>query len=437
MVLEWDPKKRGGKFAFQMLSDILNKYIVEVFVINTLESYSYEITEDTKLLDLQLLIDSNTGINCNNQHLILPKGLIPIENIGHQIINNWYKKDQNKDMNPISILMFDKSKISDYNAYSACIIPPSVEEIMLNPTQLMGFEEQKNAWRNSVWVAHQAIKKYRYLHDGLKSFLMNCLSLQTVMQKMTAKVNVELSKLYAVAQFFKNSIKLNLENCEKFKVSSSLLRSSKEALIELREVYSMQETITQLFTKSHSIVMKVIDAQRNTQFNSFLKSIPVDQSLSNIFNDILSAFDQLRKKPKEERSRKANNTLMVKLLCDCFQLEEKLMRDIYSYIRKLIEIVLQIEEHQKDLELILKSVTESHQKLNFLQSKVQNDLWSFLEFKIKDNESNHNPRNSLTNSITSDELVSENESLMKSIDSIISRIQSLNTNTSDYSFLNS
>jgi hypothetical protein len=215
------------------------------------------------------------------------------------------------------------------------------------------------------------------------------------------------------------------------------LRTSKEALIELREVYSMQETITQLFTKSHSIVMKVIDAQRNTQMNSFLKSKPVDESLSTIFNDILSAFDQLRKKPKEERSRKANNTLMVKLLCDCFQLEEKLMRDIYSYIRKLIEIVLQIESHQKDLELILNSVTESQKKLNVLQSKVQHDLWSLLEFKMKDNEPNHNPRNSLTNSITSDELVNENESLMKSIDSIISRIQSLNTNTSDYSFLNS
>jgi len=422
-----------------MLRDIMDKVIVEVFVINSLESYSYEITEDTKLLDLQLLIDSNTGINSNNQYLILPKGVIPVENIGQQIIRNWYKKDQNKDMYPISIIMFDKSKISDYNAYSACIIPSSVEEIMLNPTELMGFEEQKNAWRNSVWVAQQAIKKYRYLHEGLKNFLMNCLSLQNLMQKMTAKVNVEFSKLYAVAQFFKNSIKLNLENCEKCRVSASLLRSSKEALIELREVYSMQETITQLFTKSQTIVTKVIDAQRNTQFNTFLKSKPIDESLSDIFNDILTAYDQLRKKPKEERSRKSNNTLMVKLLCDCFQLEEKLMRDIYSYIRELIQIVIQIESHQKDLELILRTANDSQQKLNALQTKVQTDLWSYLESKIKDNESNYNPRNSLTNSVTSDELVSQNESLMKSIDSIISRIQSLNTNNSsiDYSFLHS
>ncbi|CAG2169876.1 unnamed protein product [Oppiella nova] len=362
MVLEWEPKKRGGKGVFQMLSDILNKYIVEVFVVNTLECYSYEITEDTKLLDLQLLIDSNTSINCNNQYLILPKGLIPQENIGKQIIDYWYKRDdnQNKDIQTICILMFDKSKVSQYNSYSACVIPQSVEEIMLNPTEGMAYEEQKNAWRHAVWVASQAIKKYVTLHEGFKNILMTCLSSQNVMQKLSQKVNVEFSKLFAITQFFKTSIKINLENCEKCPnvSSTALLRSSKESLIELREVYAMSETVNNLFIKSHSIVTKVIDAQRNQVFNAFIKSKPIDESISSIYNDILSAFDQLRKRSKEERSRKTDNTVMVKLLCDCFQLEEKLMKDIYSYIRKLIDILLQIQSHEKDLQLILKSVSK-------------------------------------------------------------------------------
>ena len=432
MVLEWDPKKRGGKYAFQMVAEILNKYMVEVFVINTLENYSYEITCDTKLADLQLFINSNTSINCNNQYLILPKGLIPQENIGQQIIENWYKKEQNKDFHPISILMFDKTKTSEYNAYSACVIPPSVEEIMLNPTQGMAYEEQRNAWRNSVWVSQQAIKKYRTLHEGFKSFLMNCLSAHNVIQKQTTKVNVEFSKLLAIAHFFKNSIKINLENCEKCpNVSSSLLRSSKEALIELREVYAMSETVTNLFVKSHTIYSKVIEAQRNPFFNAFLKSKPIDESISKIYNEILLAYDQLRKRTKEDRTKKFDNTVMVKLLCDCFQLEEKLMKDIYSYIRKLIEILLLIESHEKDLQLISKSVTDSIQKINSLQIKVQNDLWTYIEYRTKEKtDANLNPRNSMP--INSDELVTENESLMKSIESIISRIQSFSlTNQSN------
>ena len=440
MVLEWDPKKRGGKMAFQMLSDILNKYIVEVFVINTLESYSYEITEDTKLLDLQLLIDSNTSINCKNQYLILPKGLTPQENIGQQIIENWYKKDQNKDFQPISILLFDKSKESEYNSYSACVIPPSVEEIMLNPTQAMTFEEQRNAWRHSVWVSQQAIKKYRTLHEGFKNFLMNCLSAQNIMQKKAAKVNVEFNKLLAIAQFFKNSIKLNLENCEKCgNVSPTLLRSSKESLIELREVYGMSETVTNLFLKSHSIVGKVIDAQRNPVFNAFIKSKPIDESISLIYNDILSVYDQLKKRPKEERSKKFDNTVMVKLLCDCFQLEEKLMKNIYSYIRKLIDILLQIETHERDLHLIEKSIDQSIHKINSLQTKVQNDLWTY--FKSKNELTNDLNPNALvspqmSSSMTSSaDLITENTSLMKSIESIISRIQSLTPSSSTDSFV--
>ena len=442
MVLEWDPKKRGGKFAFQMLSDILNKYMVEVFVINTLESYSYEITKDTKLLDLQLLIHSNTSINSNNQYLILPKGLTPQENVGQQILDNWYNTEHNKDLAPICILMFDKSKVSEYNSYSACVIPPSVEEIMLNPTQTMPYEEQKNAWRHSIWVSQQAIKKYRTLHEGFKNFQMTCLSAQNNMQKTSAEVNVEFSKLLAIAQFFKNSIKINLDNWEKCqKVSPSLLRSSKESLIELREVYAMSEAISNLFVKSHSLVNKVIDAQRNPTFNAFIKSKPIDESISSIYSEILSAFDQLRKRPKEERSKKTDNTVMVKLLCDCFQLEEKLMKNIYSYIRKLIEILIQIESHVKDLQLITKSIDQSIAKLNSLQNKVQNDLWTYIKSRTDpsiDPKLNQPSLVAAGSSLTtSDELINENSVLMKSIEAIISRIQSLNSNSnsSDDSFV--
>ncbi|XP_054169251.1 inhibitor of nuclear factor kappa-B kinase subunit alpha-like [Oppia nitens] len=439
MVLEWEPKKRGGKEAFQMLAQILNKYIVEVFVVNTLEYYSYEITEETRLLDLQLLIDSNTSINCNNQRLILPKGLIPQENIGKQIIDNWYKRGEteNIDIQPISILLFDKSKVPEYNSYSACVIPQSIEEIMLNPTGLMPYEEQKNAWRHAIWVAQQATKKYRTLHEGFKSFLMTCLSSQNAMQKLSQKVNIEFNKLYAITQFFKNSIKMNLENCEKCANISSLplLRSSKEALIELSEAYAMSETINSLFAKSHLIVTKVIDAQRNPQFNAFIKSKPIDESIYTIYESILFTFDQLRKRSKEERNKKSDNEVMVKLLCECFQTEEKLMKDIYSNIRKIIDILRQIESHERDLQLILKSVSQSTHKLNLLQLKVQNDLWSYINSEVKNKPLNNNINcNSIGNS--SEELVKENERLMKSIETIISRMNSFDGNdSSDDSFV--
>jgi hypothetical protein len=311
--------------------------------------------------------------------------------------------------------------------------------------------------------ASQAIKKYVTLHEGFKkcvtvrvkaryfsiiykidfsfhfdSILMTCLSSQNVMQKLSQKVNVEFSKLFAITQFFKTSIKINLENCEKCPnvSSTALLRSSKESLIELREVYAMSETVNNLFIKSHSIVTKVIDAQRNQVFNAFIKSKPIDESISSIYNDILSAFDQLRKRSKEERSRKTDNTVMVKLLCDCFQLEEKLMKDIYSYIRKLIDILLQIQSHEKDLQLILKSVSTSIHKLSSLQVKVQTDLWSYIESTAKDKTVNETNFNAMNSPHTSDELVSENEKLMKSIETIISRINSVDSNdSSDDSFV--
>lgn len=427
MVLEWNPKQRGGKFAFQFLAEILNLHIVHVFVFNSLEIFSYEINEDTKLIDLNLLIESNTSISCDNQHLILPRGLMPVEEVGKQIINNWYRNNEGKCIgHPITIFLFDNSKIVDYNAYSVCVIPPSVEQIMLNPTQLITFEEQKTSWRHAVWVAQQAIKKYNYLHEGVKLLLSNCINFHGLMQRTLNKLNVEFNKLLAVAQFFKCGIKFNLEQCEKQKIFSSFLRSLKDSLNELKEIYNMQESVGQLFTKSQTITSKFIEYQKSSEFVAVIKSKPIEDSLADIYSNILLAYDTLRRKSKEERSKRNDNQQMVKLLCDCFQLEESLMRNIYVHLRRLIDFYKQIETNNRQLESSSIIVMESQQKLNSLQMKVQKDLWQSLEPRKSCNNLVKKLSETSISTVASDELVNENETLLKNIDDIISDFVSVN-----------
>ncbi|RWS23501.1 IKKbeta-like protein, partial [Leptotrombidium deliense] len=70
-VVEFDPTKRQ-KDAFIQLSNILEKVMIRVFVVNSLEFFSYEITRETRLNELKILIDSNTKISPKDQLLMIP-----------------------------------------------------------------------------------------------------------------------------------------------------------------------------------------------------------------------------------------------------------------------------------------------------------------------------------------------------------------------------
>ncbi|KAI2805824.1 hypothetical protein RDWZM_008981 [Blomia tropicalis] len=362
VVLEYDPDKRGGQKAFKMINELMRKCIVQVFAIHTYETFSYEITEKTTLTELKEKLFSNTNISIKHQYLILPNGEKPMEQIGSQIIDTWYKPESwFEHYNPIIMYVLDYSQNFDkcLEFYKSLTLPSMVEKMLLNPNRSMDYDEVKLTWKNSVWVARQSVKKYRLYHSQLKSCLLHCINVYNQLQSKHYELDRSLTTLFASADVLKNFIRFSVQQSrlrsEQCNMKPNVDLCLKVATI-LKSIYKFRnEKVKPLFEKTRTIVPQF--NKNNFMFETHLKSSDIDPSLSRKYNDILTAYDSLRKRKKEERNKQIPVTHMVNLLCGCLQVVERLMMEMFSILRTFVQFIKnvdQLKEENKEFQNLVK-----------------------------------------------------------------------------------
>ncbi|XP_076369210.1 inhibitor of nuclear factor kappa-B kinase subunit alpha-like [Tachypleus tridentatus] len=139
IMLEWDPHTRGhrnGRKAFDILKDILDKKVIEVFVVKTCKTLSYEVDDTTKLFHLQQWIEEDTQIPVSEQELLLPQGVALDPD--KSICQYW----SNQEGEELLLYMFDRrpqfaDEEVNFNYH------PMVETMMRNPKTPVSYEDQK------------------------------------------------------------------------------------------------------------------------------------------------------------------------------------------------------------------------------------------------------------------------------------------------------
>ena len=384
-MLEYDSNKRGDQQAFKLIHELMRKYVVQVFSVDTYESFSYEITKNTTLKEFKDKLSVNTNINPKHQYLILPNGETANEQIGAQIIDSWYMPDSwFEHYNPIVINVFDYSKNLDYfEFYKSLTLPQMVEKMLLFPGRTMEYDEIKLTWRHSVWVARQSVRKYQLLQSALKSCLLSCINVFNHLQEKHHQLCTSLNALFASVQVLKNFIRFSSDQSKQLiSINSDINKSSEKPddqtaikqnvdlclkiVTILKSIYKFRrDKVRPLFEKTQTIVPRF--EKNNFMFENLLKSPEVDASLMRKYHDVLAAYDSLRKKKKEERNKQTPNSHMVSLLCDCFQQVETLMKEMFqilkiflSFIKEIDQICRTNEEFQKLIENWQKTTTELH-----------------------------------------------------------------------------
>lgn len=338
----------------------MHKHVVQVFSIDTYETFSYEINAQTTLSELQTKLSANTSIASGNQYLILPNGEMAQESLGKQITEAWYKPESWLDQyNPIVMFVFDCSKELDYyEFYKSLTLPQKVEKMLLDPSRSTDYDEVKLTWRHSVWVARQSVKKYQILHSALKSCLLHCINVYNRLQNKHQQLVGSLNGLFASTQVLANFLRFSSAQSKQIlsepmgektnvaAIKANLEMCGKVATI-LKGIYQFRrEKVKLLFEKTRSIVPRF--SKDNFIFENFLKSSDVDTSLMRKYNDILAAYDSLRKRKKEERSKPTPNNHMVSILCDCFQQVETLMKQMFQILKTFVKFIKDIQQINRE-----------------------------------------------------------------------------------------
>lgn len=87
MMLEWNPALRGRLYVdpcypgpvtvFDKLEEILEIKVITLFRVDELTEVSYSVNSETTVHDIQQCFERDTGISCQDQLLILPRGISP------------------------------------------------------------------------------------------------------------------------------------------------------------------------------------------------------------------------------------------------------------------------------------------------------------------------------------------------------------------------
>lgn len=439
IMFEWDPKKRGGKGAHQeLLVKILDKTMIEIFVLNTLESFSYEIFQEMKLNEFKMLIDSNTKISPKDQLLIAKIGskVIVDSHLGDGFLKQIIESNVN---NNIVVYVLDKSKSLTYSPYSTtCIIPPSVEEILLNPTKKVTFEDQKYSWKHFIWVSQKIIKKYHHVIDSYNSFTYHCAKRILSLRKSFSQLECEIFSFQKCGTFLMQGVKFDIENLKGTKSTNELicykfLKICQEVVADAKANLLKESQIDSLVSQIHSLnveQLKLEDKKKTFNINplhpnrtSPFKTNSDESKVFDTYVYMLQLFDDMRRKTKEERMKITksaagnnafDNTQMVKLLCDLFQYLEKLVKDVYIDFNKLYKLLTDINDLSKTIEKLRKKNKDEESYLKQLLMKQHKSLWSI---------------NTTLN--VKDELLTQNfktkcEEVIHNIDDLVSKIEKLN-----------
>ncbi|KAI1304903.1 Inhibitor of nuclear factor kappa-B kinase subunit beta [Halotydeus destructor] len=398
IVLQWDPKKRGSKMAFHKLnSEILKKNLVRVFVIKTLQMFAYEIRPEMRISELKVLIESNCSVPPNSQHIFIPHANGQVDLIcGNEFDNDLISKhlDFGHGVSSLehpsfpTLIMLQPNVPLQYSPYSTTsIIPPSVEEVLLNPTRLVTFEDHKNMWKAFIWVAQRLIEKFSSLSLSRDHLLRMAAVMKERITTRASSVRMKLVVLQSHADEVRKDVqlgvtksrennnndvrntkfKLFIERCERcielVKKQEPLLRRHKELVEEIHKRTS------QLKTKPEPVKIPfdpLFLEESNVQSN--LHGVREDEmTMTEIYLKMLQMFNETRRRTKEDRAKHSKfvgsvncyeNTPAVKLICDLFQLIERLAKAIYAEINPVVDLIVRNHQLLTDLDQFESQVKE-------------------------------------------------------------------------------
>ncbi|KPM05748.1 inhibitor of nuclear factor kappa-B kinase subunit alpha-like protein [Sarcoptes scabiei] len=358
IVLEYDPKKRGGSRAFEMIKTIMKKSHIRIFSIESYEIFAYEIETSTKLNDLKEKIFSHTNVAIQDQYLFFENGEKPRPKVGEQIIERWYRPEICfEQYNPIVLFMFDRSKLLRYQEfYRHLILPEAVEKMMLNThnddddpnnqelRQSTDLDQLRFTWRCTVFVAQQTFEKYSLVHRMLKSIILNCVILFNQLKMENLELFHSMRMIFEPIKIIRSIFLEPTSDTESSKLSNgSFSLSSSSLSLSFTIIKSLNERVWKHFEQSETIVPRL--DRKTFLFEKLFHSSEIDPELLEIFNNLLSQYENLQKQKRENFGKQYSQSknLMLKSLCECFRFVEDNLAHYIKILSILIEFIGNIE----------------------------------------------------------------------------------------------
>lgn len=377
LLLLWDPKERGGstqengkKECYDVLEKIMKTMVVRVFSVSTSTMLSFEVFPNETIEDLQVKLYEVTEIDKEDQELLALPGqtvdaTTPVMDI--------CKKSSQEDEDCALFLLPTNVKTFS-TARPIHSMPPTVRGMVTEPKTVMSYEELKRAFAQGVKFCQEQRKINRLLMEGFRAVQISLLHLNSKLGQLKDALMTELHKLEAKVDFFKLSLQKDLE-CYAENISilknDKILRGWKRAQ---KKVESLQnDDVTPLKDLTSSLQSKVLELQKSP----YSSGTPSKSKLDGMYDQAVQLYEDLRQSDR----RPSDSQKMVAVILPFLAQREKLHKDIFTHLSKVISCKKEIRGLMTRLQETRSKLVEQSEDLAEMQRQRQVDLWKLVQSK--------------------------------------------------------
>uniref|UniRef100_A0A7N6F9S8 Inhibitor of nuclear factor kappa-B kinase subunit alpha n=1 Tax=Anabas testudineus TaxID=64144 RepID=A0A7N6F9S8_ANATE len=344
LMLKWDPVQRGGKvnsdtkkpLCFEVLEKILSMKVVHILNMTTAQVHSFQLTPDESLHSLQKRIEAETKIEVVNQELLQETGvsLDPRKPAAQCVLDG-------RGWDSYIVYLFDKSITKYSGPFSARQLPDKVNTIVQEAKIQLPLVVLKKVWGEAVSYICGLKDDYSRLFQGQRAAMLSLLRYNTNLTRCKNSMFGFSQQLKAKLDFFKSSIQYDLE-----KYSDQ-----------------MHYGICEIYMKNLHAIMalhsEIVELQRSPY----------------------------ARRQGDKMEQLSDSSEMVKAIIQTVQNQDKVLKDLYTHLSKILISKQKIIDLFPRIEKTLENIKDADNTVMQMQTKRQREFWHLLKIACNSSRS--------------------------------------------------
>uniref|UniRef100_A0A8C6Q1N0 Inhibitor of nuclear factor kappa-B kinase subunit alpha n=1 Tax=Nothobranchius furzeri TaxID=105023 RepID=A0A8C6Q1N0_NOTFU len=357
LMLKWTPEQRGGSIdchtkkpqCFELLDHILSMKVVHILNMTTAQVHSFKLTPDENFHSLQKRIEAETKIEVVNQELLQETGvsLDPRKPAAQCVL------DGVRGWDSYIVYLFDKSITNYCGPLNARQLPEKVNRIVQDAKSAIPLMALKKVWGEAVSYICGLKDDYSRLFQGQRAAMLSLLRYNTNLTRCKNSMFGFSQQLRAKLDFFKSSIQYDLEKYRDqmhYGISSEKMlkawqENEERAAAFVAEVSHLDDEIMAL----HS---EIVELQRSPY---------------------------ARRQGEKMEQLTSDSSEMVKAIIQTVQNQDKVLKDLYTHLSKILISKQKIIDLFPKIEKTLESIKDADNTVMQMQIKRQKEFWHLLK----------------------------------------------------------
>lgn len=232
-ALQFDPEKRSEKFSqgtlFEYMNCILKKKIINVFYMNNLELYSYEIDHSTLIGTIKRWIERDTKVDMTDFVVLFSKSVKPLP-------DDLFVVDYLTDNNNVYVI-----KKSSYFHKTPYTFPYYIRKLFVDNIKFNS-KEIKQVYRHGVYYLSTESKINVFIKKSINLFIKYVKNLVLIAQNKFSLVQTKFKNVTNLIDKINsnlnvnNNIRLTEEQKDCFKNYKKLLEDAEKCLSEIQTI---------------------------------------------------------------------------------------------------------------------------------------------------------------------------------------------------------